>query len=52
VCGTEDTVNCSLVGLEFGTELLVKVSVSVWKRGYGKLWSGGTVGWYRSVGEG
>jgi hypothetical protein len=30
VCGNDSTVNSGLVGVQIGTALLVRVSVSVW----------------------
>jgi hypothetical protein len=36
---TDNTVNCGLVGLQIGTVLLVRFSVSVWNWHYGKRWA-------------
>jgi hypothetical protein len=30
VCGTDSMINCGLVGVQIGTALLKRVSVSVW----------------------
>jgi hypothetical protein len=52
VCGTDSTVNSGLVGVQIGTAVLVRVSVSVWIRQYGKEWAGGRADCYSVFGEG
>jgi hypothetical protein len=50
VCGTDITVNSGLVVVQISTALLVRVSVIVWNRQYGKDWAGGSADWYSGFG--
>jgi hypothetical protein len=52
VCGTDITVNSGLVAVQIGTAVLVRVSVSVWNRQYGKQWTGGSADCYSVFVEG
>jgi hypothetical protein len=51
VCGTDNTVYCGLLGVEIGTALLVRISVSVLNHRYGNQWVCGIVDRNRGVSE-
>jgi hypothetical protein len=52
VCGTDSTLNIGMGVVQIGTAVLVRVSVRVWNRQYGKELAGGSADWYSGVGEG
>jgi hypothetical protein len=52
VFGTDSTINSGLVTVQIGTAVLVRVSVSVWNRQYGKQWARDSAECFSFVGEG